>query len=399
MSPTFLLALLVCIALCGTETLAGWSAPLPVRTNVSRVCSRRTGSVATPSPTSNAHASPAAVAATSAIPAPTFRPDNRPGNDQCATIRCELSRAFAAALRFGSARLGLNAERGGNHVVQSQSSNNGTSEFARAQPGQVSAAPASASDDAAAAAIVATPSPTPNAHASPAAVAATSAIPAPTFRPDNRPGNDQCATIRCELSRAFAAALRFGSARLGLNAERGGNHVVQSQSSNNGTSEFARAQPGQVSAAPASASDDAAAAIADPRDAARCAESGVPRQLTGTDPPARRPRLRGNNHRQRPSAAVRRAIFPAPSADHSGGFAFTCAHIPGKNNIVADALSRGKRVTFSDIEGAAAQMHSMFRRGGSQQRLCGQLTREVKARSSTVSVRAPHKTHQPSCVV
>ena len=291
MSPTFLLALLVCIALCGTETLAGWSAPLPVRTNVSRVCSRRTGSVATPSPTSNAHASPAAVAATSAIPAPTFRPDNRPGNDQCATIRCELSRAFAAALRFGSARLGLNAERGGNHVVQSQSSNNGTSEFARAQPGQ-------------------------------------------------------------------------------------------------------------VSAAPASASDDAAAAIADPRDAARCAESGVPRQLTGTDPPARRPRLRGNNHRQRPSAAVCRAFVPEPAADHSVRRRdFTCAHIPGKDNIVADALSRGKRVTFSDIEGAAAQMHSMFRRGGSQQRLCGQLTREVKARSSTVSVRAPHKTHQPSCVV
>jgi hypothetical protein len=60
--------------------------------------------------------------------------------------------------------------------------------------------------------------------------------------------------------------------------------------------------------------------------------------------------------------AVRRlrAIFPAPSADHSGGFVFTCAHIPGKDNVVADALSRGKRVTFSDIEGAAAQMHSMF---------------------------------------
>jgi hypothetical protein len=49
-----------------------------------------------------------------------------------------------------------------------------------------------------------------------------------------------------------------------------------------------------------------------------------------------------------------RALFPPEL------FTFSFAHIAGETNTVADALSRGRRVTFSDVEGAAAKMLDHF---------------------------------------
>ena len=51
-----------------------------------------------------------------------------------------------------------------------------------------------------------------------------------------------------------------------------------------------------------------------------------------------------------------RASFPETvrASEPNGGFRFTFDHIAGKDNYVADALSRGKKVSFAEVQGEAA---------------------------------------------
>ena len=47
-------------------------------------------------------------------------------------------------------------------------------------------------------------------------------------------------------------------------------------------------------------------------------------------------------------------------------YCFSFAHIAGKDNVAADALSRGNKVTFELLEGATHRMREMLGGGGSR---------------------------------